>query len=66
MYNKMTTIDIKEINGKRICMINSFCIFNLTDICGRCNINTGNTKHKNKFKTGDSLNNDEVINRIYA
>lgn len=61
----MTTIDIKEINGKRICMINSFCIFNLTDVCRQCSINTGNTKHKKQFKTGNTSDNNDVINRIY-
>lgn len=61
----MSTIDIKEINEKKVCVINSFCIYNLTDICNKCVVHTGNLKYKKLFKTGNSSDNTDVLNRIY-
>lgn len=59
-------VDIEIINFKRICIINSFCIHNLSDVCNKCNVLTGNTKNKNLFKSGNTEQIDDVIKRIYA
>ena len=58
-------IDIKIVNKKRICIKNSFCIHNLTDICNKCNVKYGNTNNKNLFESGTSKENNKVIERIY-
>lgn len=58
-------IDIQIVNKKRICIKNSFCIHNLTDICIKCNVNYGNTNNKNLFKSGTTKEINKVIERIY-
>ena len=61
----MTQIDIEIINKKRICLKNSFCVYNLTNKCNNCSVKYGNTKKKNLFKSINSKTINLVINRIY-
>ena len=58
-------INIEIVNKKRICINNSFCIHNLTNVCNKCNIKYGNTNHKNLFESGNTKQINEVIKRIY-
>ena len=57
-------IDIEIIN-KKICLRNSFCVYNLTDKCNECSVKFGNIKKKNLFKSVNSKTINLVINRIY-
>jgi hypothetical protein len=58
-------IDIEIINKKRICLRNSFCVYNLTNECNKCSVKFGNIKKKNLFKSVNSKTINSVINRIY-
>ena len=58
-------VEIQIINKKRICLKNSFCIHNLTNICDNCNIKFGNTNKKCLFKSGNATKINNVINKIY-
>jgi hypothetical protein len=61
----MTQVDIKIINNKRICLRNSFCVYNLTDKCNNCSVKFGNIKKKSLFKSVNSITINLVIDRIY-
>lgn len=61
----MSQIDIENINDKKICLKNSFCIYNLTDTCNKCIVKHGNIRYKNLFKSGNTEQIDEVLKRIY-
>jgi len=58
-------IEIEIINKKRICLKNSFCIHNLTNICNNCSVKFGNINKKNLFKSGNATQINNVIDRIY-
>jgi len=58
-------VEIQKINKKSICLINSFCVYNLTDKCNNCSVKFGNTKKKNLFKSVNSKTINLVIDRIY-
>ena len=58
-------VEIEIINKKSICLINSFCVYNLTDKCNNCSVKFGNTKKKNLFKSVNSKTINLVIDRIY-
>lgn len=61
----MTHVDIELINFKKVCMVNTFCIYNFTNKCYKCNVYTGNTRNKKLFKSGNTSQIDNVLNRIY-
>ena len=61
----MANVDIKIINKKRICLRNSFCVYNLTKKCDNCCVKFGNIKKKNLFKSVNSKTINSVIDRIY-
>ena len=58
-------VDIKTINGNKICMQNSFCEHNLTDKCFKCSVYAGILNFKKLFKSVDSKSINKVIDRIY-
>lgn len=58
-------VDIKIINGNKICMKNSFCKHNLTDKCFKCCVYSGVLRFNKLFESVDSKSINKVINRIF-
>ena len=57
--------NIKLMNNKKVCMQNSFCEHNLTDVCFKCSVYAGILKFNNLFKSVNSKSINKVLNRIY-